>query len=72
MVEQQNIRWWKSRPSDAGTVERLMMEQWNNHGGTVQPLMVEQWNIWRWNNGTSVGGTVEYLIVVQWDRWWNG
>ena len=36
-----------------------MVEQWNNHDGTVEHLMVEQWNILWLNSGTSDGGTVK-------------
>ena len=56
MVEQYNISWlnggtevlnsrtswWNSTLSDGGTVEHLILEQWNYHGGTKQHLMVEQ------------------------------
>ena len=57
-----------------------MVEQGNNHGGTVEHLMVEQWNMpwWNsrtsdggtvkqswWNSRTSDGGTVEHLMVEQ-------
>ena len=52
-----------------------MVEQWNNHGGTVEHLMVEQWNIdtemgeqwnmWCWN---SDEGTVENLMMEQWNK----
>ena len=45
-----------------------MVEQWNNHDGTVEHLMVEQWNILWLNSGTSDGGTVEHLMVEQWNR----
>ena len=41
MVEQWTISWWKSRTPDGGTVEHLMVEQWNRDGGTVENLIVE-------------------------------
>ena len=51
-----------------------MVEQWTNHDGTVEHLMVEQWNICRWNGQTEMveqstrdGGTVEWWTI----RWWN-
>ena len=33
-------RRWNSRTCDGGTVEHLMMEQWNRDGETVEDLMV--------------------------------
>ena len=45
-----------------------MVEQCNKDGGTVEHLMVEQWNILWLNSGTSDGGTVEHLMVEQWNR----
>ena len=35
MAEQWNILWWNSGTSDGGTVEAIMLEQWNRDGGTV-------------------------------------
>ena len=35
-------RWWNSRICDGGTIEHLMVEQWNNHAGTAEHLMVKQ------------------------------
>ena len=58
MVKQENV-------SDGGTVEHLMVEQWNNHGGTVEHSMVEQWK--------KDGETVEHLMVEQYNiSCWNG
>ena len=79
-----------------------MVEQWNRDGGTLEHLMVEQWNIWWCNSRISDGGTVEqrwwnskisdgeagdymmveqlnrdgrtveHLMVEQWNSlWWN-
>ena len=56
MVEEWNISWWNSRTSHKGTVEHVMLEQWNRDGGTVQ----QRW----WNSGPADGGTVE-------QSWWN-
>ena len=67
--------WWNSGTSDGGTVEYLMVEQWNrdcgtSDGETVEPLMVEhlvveQWIMLWWNSGTSDGGTGEHLMVEE-------
>ena len=40
-------------------MDQLTVEQLNSHGGTVEHLMVEQYNMLRWNSGTSDGGTGE-------------
>ena len=37
-------------------------------GGTVEHLMVQQWNISSWNIRTSNGANVEHLMMDQWDR----
>ena len=52
-------RWENSGTSDGGTVEHVMVEQWNRDGGTVE----HRW----WNSGTSDGGTVDHLMVEQWN-----
>ena len=44
-VEQWDIRWSKSTTFDGGTLEHLMVEQWNRDSGTVEYLIVEQWNM---------------------------
>ena len=52
------LRWWNSRTSDVGTVDHLMVKQWNSgtfNGGTVE----QRW----WNSTTSDGGTGEHLIL---------
>ena len=57
MVEQWNILWWNSETFDGGTVEDMMLKQWNRDGGTVEHLMVKQRN--RRNE------TVEHLMVEE-------
>ena len=47
------LRWRNSRTCD---------------GGTVENLMVQQWNISSWNIRTSDGANVEHLMMEQWDR----
>ena len=59
MVDQWN-RWWNSGQSDGGTVEHLMVEEWNRDGGRVEQR--------RWKSGTSDCGTVEHLkYLEQWN-----
>ena len=41
-VEQWNILWWNSGSSHGGTVEDMVLEQWNRDFGTVEHLMREQ------------------------------
>ena len=72
MVEQWNISWRNSKTSYPGTLEHLMVEQWNRDGGTVKHLIVEQSNIKWWNSRTEIVeqwncdcGTVEHLKVEQ-------
>ena len=50
MVEEWNISWWNSRTAYKGTLEHVMLEQWNRDGGTGEQKwwnsrteMVEQW-----------------------------
>ena len=41
MLEKWNNLWWYSRTSNGGTVEQLIVEQWNRYGQTVEHMMVE-------------------------------
>ena len=47
--------------------EWTMVEHWNRDGGTVENLIVEQWNNSQWNRRTSDGETVEHLMLEQWN-----
>ena len=46
MVEEWNISWWNSRTAHKGTLEHVMLEQWNRDGGTGE----QKW----WNRGTEM------------------
>ena len=56
--------WYNSRTSHGGTVEHVMVEQWNRDGGTWYDGTVEHVMMETWGNH---GGTVEHLIVKQWN-----
>ena len=56
-LQQCSIKWSNSTTFDAGTLERLMVEQWNRDGGTLLHLMVEHLN--------REGGKVGHLMVEQ-------
>ena len=64
MVEEWNISWWNSRTDHKGTLEHVMLEQWNRDGGTRE----QKW----WNSRTEMveqlnnhGGTAEHLMLEQ-------
>ena len=50
-------RWGNSGTSGCGTVQHLIMEQWNRDDGTVEHVIVEQCNL--------CGGTVELPLVEE-------
>ena len=41
MIKKKNTLCWKSGILDGGTVEHLMVKQWNNHRGTVEHTKVK-------------------------------